>query len=327
MLALLKRMVALVALLLFTLPAGAQFGAADTIVLQPFLIEAFAMQGLSPAGWRENQPGSGVYLRYRDASDRTAIMMQSAETDTQTLLERLQTNFGLTTSPQVSQTITSNNLEWSLYEFTYQQGEMTMFGSLATAQSGERAYFVLMQTAEVFYPHLFENLFVPIVQSISSIVRLEDEQRGFSIPLPATWSGEAQGDAWVLQDAENSVRLIVTAIESSDPAGAMTDAWQQFYPDQVFSYEEDALRTVDDPAMLRGLERVTVITWVTPAEEGTLVRQGVAREYAGVQYIILIEADQGAIQAQDSAISIVDTGLKISALEQAQAEATEQAGQ
>ena len=133
--------VPLLILLLLGLPANAQFGAQDVIVLQPFAIESFDLQGLRPAGWRENQPDSGVYLRFRDPTDRTAIMMQSIEADAQTMLERLQTTFNLAELPAIAETIEANNLSWNLYEFTHQQGNLTLFGALALTQNDERTYF------------------------------------------------------------------------------------------------------------------------------------------------------------------------------------------
>jgi hypothetical protein len=240
------------------------------------------------------------------------------------MLERLQTTFNLAELPAVAETIEANNLSWNLYEFTHQQGNLTMFGALALTQNDERTYFVLMQTVEVFYENLHETLFLPVVQSISPIQRYQDPEELFSFPIPPTWTLETADGYALLRNPDDSIRLIVSAAESDDAAAAMTALWQQYNPDFALTYAEENMRVVDDPAQLFGLDRVTIIDWLDTAPDSTVLRQGVAREFDGVQYIILIEGEGAAIERENAAYSMVDSGLQIEALMRA-IEATEDA--
>jgi hypothetical protein len=311
-----QKLLLLLLALLLTIPAAAQdFSANQRVVLVPFMIEALDVQGLRPRGWREQ--ANGVYIRARDPLDLTAVLMQAREGTAEALLSELVSQFELAEAPAVFETLESEYFSWTLYQFPRSQNNQTLTVDVAFAEDEEtgRVYYVLMQTTDIFRVQLRSELFLPVVQTLSPIQRYVDPEGRFDVPIPTLWLHEAFEDYAVLHDAENTIKIFVSAVEGDDVPAALEAFWFSLYPDFGFTYDPATdIRTIEDPARIGGLERVYIVDWDTGSDFDGFLKQGVGRVYNGVIYMTLIETTAVAILDHEEAITLVDNNYRIMAL-------------
>lgn len=307
----------LLALMLLIMPASAQdFGVDTTVDLEPFFSRAYGIQGFAP-DWAEAQT-PGIYLRQRDVLDLTAMIIQAGAVSRDDLIATLQAQFGLDAMPDPVDTLENDAFTWDLYRVQRTQGAQTLEMDIAITSNDDITAFVLMQTAEIFYDGLHENAFLPVVESITPLRSYEDPNDLFAVPVPPLWTLEEGEDYGAMTSPDDEVTIYLGAAETTNPEEALVNFWQRVDPEFVGDYEESDVRS---PENVGDLDSVTIIDF----EDGTefVVQQGVAREYDGVVYMILIDSNTPAIRANDAAIGIVDGNLVIAALASAQADAAE----
>jgi hypothetical protein len=311
---------------LLAIPAAAQdFTAHQTIEFVPFMVETLNIQGLRPRGWREQ--ANAIYVRARDPLDLTALLMQSREVTADSLLGELVEEFGLAAVPEVLESFDTENFHWTLYQFEREQSNQHLIVDVAFAEDSEtgRVYYALMQTTELFHAELREELFFPVLQSLSRVQRYTDPEGRFDVPIPSGWLLEDFESYAVLHDPENGIRMYISAVEGDDVPAALQAFWLSVYPDFAYTFDpETSIRTISDPARIGGLEIVYLIDWETGHILDGLIKQGVGRVHEGVIFMTLIETTTIAAQQQEEAIMIIDNNYRITALlPEATAEATE----
>lgn len=317
----------LILLLSLIVPVSAQAEIGEDIELVSFVSPALNVQGLRPAEWLPRDNAEGVFLRGSDPFDLTGIIMQTQVAEREDFLESIQTSFAVEEEFEVLETIETNYLTWDIYQFTRMQGTQELITDMAVAVNEEdgRIYFILMQTVELFYDNLHEQVFLPAVDWMSPIQFYEDLDEQFAVPIPVRWATSSTDEYGILTNIEGSISVYVDAVESDDPLTAVQDFWLTVNPnfDSTFDEEANNLRVIDDSSRIGELDAVYIIDWADGSGDDGAILQSVARVYEDIVYMTLIVGDIQTIAEYENDIRIIDNGFRITALAE-QAEATQE---
>lgn len=155
-------------LVFLLLAAGVMPAVAQTpeppVALVEFISEVFDIKGVRP-DWNEASPG--VYARGESMLDPTSVIIQTAPAMTADQLGSLLTGqLQIEALPEPSDSLQSDALEWALYEVTVGSGALSIYVDIALADDDDRAYVVLMQASQNVRESLYDDVFVPVVESI-----------------------------------------------------------------------------------------------------------------------------------------------------------------
>ncbi len=161
-----NRVVVILVVLAFTLPAALILAQEGEIALVPFTDQEMGFSGVGPEGWMVAQPG--VYRRLNNETDLTALIESSAlgfalEDITAGLLQRL----GQTALPEEATVLEANTLTWNIYRFDVPLptgGAVAI--DLALAESPYSPFIVLLQTQADEHDALYDALFLPVVEAL-----------------------------------------------------------------------------------------------------------------------------------------------------------------
>ncbi|MCA9908424.1 MAG: alpha/beta hydrolase [Anaerolineae bacterium] len=139
--------------------------------LVPFSDDTYGIQGLIPDGW-QSQNDTTIYTRQSTPTDLATLILQSAPLSIDRLWPLLLPQLGLDEIPESVGTYTTDALEWSLYNFDYTQGDITVEFDLGLAELNGTTYLALLQAAPEEYDTLHESVFLPVLDALQL---LEDE--------------------------------------------------------------------------------------------------------------------------------------------------------
>lgn len=146
----------------FTVP----YGVNDTVTLEPTVIDQYRLNTLIPAGW--SKADFGFYNRNNLLGDITQIGIQRAAVSEAEWMNWLVTNFsgnrGFDQPALKSEQRRVNGLTWSIYE-TKSRGDPV---DIAFTKFGNETFMVLMYSYENEHDALYQTVFLPIVDSVTS---------------------------------------------------------------------------------------------------------------------------------------------------------------
>jgi len=140
---------------IFDIPAEAA-----ELVLEPYIDEERGFSGLLPAGWEELAPAN--LLRGKTSLDPTYFVLEATPGTAAELFANLAGQLGLDPGIEPTSRADVGNFSWDFYTFE-RRGYPA---SLALAEDGKKAYFVLMITTEEEHDALLEQLFLPALEAM-----------------------------------------------------------------------------------------------------------------------------------------------------------------
>lgn len=132
----------------------------------------------------------------------------------------------------------------------------------------------------------------------------------FRAPIPTNWTAEQQEGYVRLASPNDGIVIYLLTVQAESGEAAIEQGWQLADP----PFERPVEETLSPPPS-GGIDALTVITYEFD-EENEQFYQAVARLYDGTYYLLLIDGDITAIQQRQAQISIIDSGLTITALEE-----------
>jgi pimeloyl-ACP methyl ester carboxylesterase len=135
------------------------------ITLTPFTDDTFHIMGVVPEGWAKIGPG--LYRRGSSSTDITLIAEQAAPGVAEQIIPALLPQLGLDKLPDSVATLEAGELTWTLYKVDVQAGSLTVAVDLALAESENKTYIVLFQTAPEEYDALHDSVFLPAVNALA----------------------------------------------------------------------------------------------------------------------------------------------------------------
>lgn len=129
----------------------------------------------------------------------------------------------------------------------------------------------------------------------------------YSIPIPTGWTVAGDEDLAVMTDPEQGIRLGIVLIESVEVEAAVVEAWGKLDP----SFDREPYQVLELPTD-ENYERSVLFNY----DGGERVYQAAVLVHDGVSYILLVDADLGALQRRAAQVQIVSTGLKITGIEE-----------
>ncbi|MEO1286994.1 MAG: alpha/beta hydrolase [Chloroflexota bacterium] len=151
---------------------------------ESFSDERFAVQGIVPEGWASATPG--VYQRGQDASDATAIIIQSAPLPLATLQETLTAQLGVDEFPEPTGEVTTDFTTWTVYRVDNETFGLSI--TVALTEVDSTSYLVILQSPSDEHDELVERVFNPVVDSIRPLA-VESEtsdEEDMSVDVPYT---------------------------------------------------------------------------------------------------------------------------------------------
>lgn len=130
----------------------------------------------------------------------------------------------------------------------------------------------------------------------------------FSAPIPTNWVATTESGYARFASPDDGILIYLLAVENEDSAQAIASAWEMADP----AFDRPIDQQIDAPPQ-GGLDALTVINYEFD-EENERFYQGVARLYDGMQYILLVNGKLADLQQRQAQISIIDSGLTITAL-------------
>lgn len=158
------RIIISVLVALLALPVMAQNA---EVTLIPYTNEAFGMQGVQPDGWTQVAPG--VVRRANSADDITLLAQQAAPMSQDAVLTTLLPSLRLTDPPEPVDTVTANDLTWSVYQVDVNAGAITVRVDMALAEMDGTSYVILLQTTPDEYESLHRTVFLPVVDALTTL--------------------------------------------------------------------------------------------------------------------------------------------------------------
>lgn len=165
-----KSRLSLTMLLLFVM-SSILITAQDTPTLVPFSDDGYQIQGVRPDGW--NEVGRGLYARGSGLGDIALVAMQSAAVDAEALWESLLPQFGLETVPPAVTDYTSQNLNWTLYQFDVTVRGVDVRFDLAISEGDRLTYLILLQSKPEDYETLHNAVFVPALDAFAPLIAVD----------------------------------------------------------------------------------------------------------------------------------------------------------
>lgn len=313
------RAVFVLALLLLIAPVFAQ----DEIVLEPFTDENFAIQGVAPQGWQVAAPG--VRLRGASAVDPTSLILQAAPgLSAEQLGGALLPNLSLTELPEPVERIETDALAWDIYRIEVSALGQTIVVDLALAESDNTAYLVVLQAPGSDYETLHEQVFLPVVEAYAPLGAedggpevYESPDGLWSVPVPTNWT-LTEGEGYALLSApEDSIRWWILAVPDDDTTAALEAAWPIVDPEFDLEVNEDSRQIIEnDPVLGPDIDRVESVFYDT-GEDSEHIVQAVAQLVDGISYVFLVDGDLTAIQQRAAQVNIINTGFKVTSVEEA----------
>lgn len=132
----------------------------------PFSDDTYGIQGLVPEGW-QSQNNTTIYARAATGSDLTTLIIQSAPLTIDSLWPLIMPQFGLDAVPESTGTYSTDAFDWTLYNFDYSQGNLSVEFDLGLAEVGGKTYLVVLQSLPDEYDALHESVFLPVLDSIT----------------------------------------------------------------------------------------------------------------------------------------------------------------
>lgn len=141
-------------------------------------------------------------------------------------------------------------------------------------------------------------------------LRYTDPQGRFTVPIPTNWSAKPVEDYVVLASPEDQILVYWVVVPGEDVQTAIAHAWSQVDPD--FALEPDETLTLPPSS---GFEAIANITYDTGDDQVVVAAGGMLRQ--GVVYVMLLRADLVALQQRAAQLGIIQSGFKVTGLEQA----------
>jgi hypothetical protein len=287
----------------------------DAIAFMPFINATIAVQGERPADWIISEQSTGVYLRLLDATDRTALIVQAIDADDETLLQRIQNQFELTAMPVPATTIETDAYVWDVYQAESSFGTQTVILDIAITEIDGETAFVMLQTNEVFYDDLHEDVFLPVLESIEPLELYTAPDERFILPIPTDWR-VSEADTYVtFTSPDDAVTIHAAAVDTESPTDAIVELWQTVDESFAGTISEENTTLVTDPAQLGGLDSVLVVSFPSDDDPSPQIRQGVARIYDDTAYILLIDTTTESFREFQDAVGVLDRNFAIPALQ------------
>lgn len=175
-------MLALALLLALPLSIAAQ----EAITFEPVTIDAFGITSLVPEGW--TNAGPGLYARASSPTDGVLVAQQSAPIRAEGLLQALLPQLGLTEAPEPVGEITTDYLNWTLYQVGIEAPQVgTVRVDVAIAQGLSASYVVIVQSLADEYEAMHEQVFLPVLAAFAPTSALAE-----ATPEPAVRAYVAQ---------------------------------------------------------------------------------------------------------------------------------------
>jgi pimeloyl-ACP methyl ester carboxylesterase len=138
-------------------------GEAEELVLEPFIDEARGFSGILPVGWEELAPAN--LLRSSTALDPTYFVLEASPSTAAELFANFATQLELEPDLAPVASAEVGNFTWDFYTFE-RRGYPA---DLALTEDDEKAYFVFMLSMEEERDFLYEQLFMPAVEAMTSL--------------------------------------------------------------------------------------------------------------------------------------------------------------
>lgn len=158
-----KRLIFMLLLAVLAGSALAQNGEGE-IVLVPFSDMEAGVEGVVPSGWQ--QFSTGLWLR--SGPPQTLIAQQGVISTLNEIVPALLQQFGLAELPEPVGTITSNELDWVLYESNGPAGT-TIVLDFALTTKGASVYLIILQSDAAERDALREAVFLPAVEALTPL--------------------------------------------------------------------------------------------------------------------------------------------------------------
>ena len=145
--------------------------AQEEIVLEPFTDENYGIEAVKPEGW--SQVGPGLYARGSSATDIALVALQSAPVNVDLLWGSLLPQFGLDEVPESVGTYETDTFTWTLHQF--EVAAVNGAFDISTAEGDGVTYLVLLQATPDEYEALHETVFLPILDSYTTLEADEED--------------------------------------------------------------------------------------------------------------------------------------------------------
>ncbi len=133
------------------------------LTLQPYVDEQRGFTGLLPVGWRELGPAN--LLRGDSTLDPTYFVLEAAPLPAGEMLGILASQLEFDPELEPVATRQLGSFEWDFYSFE----RRSYPADLAMAEAAGTTYFVLMIAAEAEHAELYEQLFLPAVETMAPL--------------------------------------------------------------------------------------------------------------------------------------------------------------
>ncbi len=162
-------------------------------------------------------------------------------------------------------------------------------------------------------PAVPDAVVTPSPEQASGEELYQDPQGRFTVPIPTNWRAEQQEGYAILTSPNEEIAIYLLTIEAERGAAesgeaAIVQGWQLVDP----AFDEPVTETLTLPAQ-GGVEALTLVTYEYD-EANEKFYQAVARLYDGLYYLLLIDGELAALQQRQAQLSIIDSGLTITAL-------------
>lgn len=288
------------------------------ITLVPFTSENFGIEGVVPEGWSE--PSPGVYARGAGMGDLTSLIQQAApDMTTEQLITALLPNLGLSKLPEPVGTLETEHFTWTRYDVSVSVSGLTIKVAMALAEDETGVKLVLLQALEEDFDALYESVFLPAVEALAPLgsaatgageqAIYTDPEGRFTVPIPTNWAAEDRPGYAYLYAPEELITVSIVVVPETDPETALAAAWQVVDP----TFDREVKDTIELPA--GNLDRFFLFNYKMERDE-KFIYQVETRTLGDLTYVLIFYADLTAAQQRAAQIQIVDSGFKITALEE-----------
>ncbi len=149
----------------------------------------------------------------------------------------------------------------------------------------------------------------PAAANDQSSTEYVDPAGRFRAPVPTNWTATQQEGYARFASPKDGILIYLLAMPAESGEAAIATGWQLVDP----AFAQPVDETIAPPPT-GGVEALTLITYEFD-EVTERFYQGVARLYDGTYYLLLINGNVTDLQQRQAQISIIDSGLTISALE------------
>lgn len=204
----------LVALSIMLVPQAQDNADTDDITFTDFENETYDLQGQVPASWQN--VGNGIYRQ--SVVDPTALFIQSAPVNRETLVASLLPNLQLDALPEISETITTEHFTWDIYRFDVQ----TLAVTLALTNTDTATHLVLLQAPAATAEALDTNVYRPVLQSVAPLATTTNDDNA-DLPYISEDVRFASGDIMLAgtftrptTDGQHPVVVLISGSGASD---------------------------------------------------------------------------------------------------------------